>query len=312
MLSSSYLRPSDPPAKIRILTHDRFLYLCDWGFLMEELIEEFLGDMRTEGKTESSLDTYRYRLKDIAAYLDANDFLINADKKAILSRYLGTLSQKCQRISTIRGKLSTFRVFCLWAVRKGYMQEVIVDPDDYPKNTHAQRIRRLSDEELRIFKAYIDTLQPNARAAFYAMLGTGCRVAEAANLKIDDVALRGKAVYINIRNAKWHSDRCIPVIDEQAAKVIWKYRAELEVDTRPLFRLSKRTLQGYATEFAKQTGINFHCHLLRHTFAALLTEQGVPLTTVQFLLGHKSLGMTAHYAQSALVDVSDITPKINL
>ena len=229
-----------------------------------------------------------------------------------MSGYIATLSQKWQKISTIRGKLSAFRIFCLWAVRKGYMQEVIVDPDDYPKNTHAQRIRRLSNEELRIFKAYIDTLQPNARAAFYAMLGTGCRVAEAANLKIDDVALRGKAVYINIRNAKWHSDRCIPVIDEQAAKVIWKYRAELEVDTRPLFRLSKRTLQGYATEFAKQTGINFHCHLLRHTFAALLTEQGVPLTTVQFLLGHKSLGMTAHYAQSALVDVSDITPKINL
>jgi site-specific recombinase XerD len=279
---------------------------------MEKLIEEFLDDMRSEGKMESSLDTYRYRLKDIATYLDANDFLINADKKAILSRYLGTLSQKCQRISTIRGKLSTFRVFCLWAVRKGYMQEVIVDPDDYPKNTHAQRIRRLSDEELRIFKAYIDTLQPNARAAFYAMLGTGCRVAEAANLRIDDVALRGKAVYINIRNAKWHSDRCIPIIDEQAAKVIWKYRAELEVDNQPLFRLSKRTIQGYATDFAKQTGINFHCHLLRHTFAALLTEQGVPLTTVQFLLGHKSLGMTAHYAQSALVDVSDITPEINL
>ena len=27
-------------------------------------------------------------------------------------------------------------------------------------------------------------------------------------------------------------------------------------------------------------------------------------------IGHKSLGMTAHYAQSALVDLSDITPEI--
>ena len=33
----------------------------------------------------------------------------------------------------------------------------------------------------------------------------------------------------------------------------------------------------------------------------------VPLTTIQYLLGHKSLGMTAHYAQSALVDLSDLT-----
>ena len=72
------------------------------------------------------------------------------------------------------------------------------------------------------------------------------------------------------------------------------------------------TLQGYATAFAKETGIEFYCHLLRHTFAALLTEKGVPLTTVQYLLGHKSLGMTAHYAQSALVDLSDLTPKIDL
>ena len=130
---------------------------------MEKLIEEFLDDMRAEGKTESSLDTYRYRLKDIAAYLDDNNLLIQNTNKVDVSGYIATLSQKWQKISTIRGKLSAFRIFCLWAVRKGYMQEVIVDPDDYPKNTHAQRIRRLSNEELRIFKAYIDTLQPNAR-----------------------------------------------------------------------------------------------------------------------------------------------------
>ena len=44
---------------------------------MEKLIEEFLDDMRAEGKTESSLDTYRYRLKDIATYLTNNLSLIH-------------------------------------------------------------------------------------------------------------------------------------------------------------------------------------------------------------------------------------------
>ncbi|WP_232458514.1 hypothetical protein [Lactobacillus johnsonii] len=82
---------------------------------------------------------------------------------------------------------------------------------------------------------------------------------------------------------------------------------ELEIDNRPLFRLSKRTLQGYATQFAKDTGINFHCHLLRHTFAALLKKNPnndtVSLGTQEF--------RTAHYAQSALVDLSDITPEYN-
>ena len=274
-----------------------------------EKIEEFLEDMRAEGRAEGTLREYERRLKKVKKMgID----LENDTKTQILSRFLGTKLEKCSRVSTIRGILSTIHVYLTWSYSKGYISEVPITPADYPKNVKVKRIRRLNDEELRIFKAFIDTLQPNARAAFWLMLGSGCRVAEAANLRPDDIILRGKTVYIDIKNAKWGSDRCIPIIDKTAAEIVWRYRAELEVDSRPAFRLSKRTLQGYATDFAQKTGITFRCHLLRHTFAALLSEKGTPLTTIQFLLGHKSLGMTAHYAQSALVDVSDITPKINL
>nr|WP_283594419.1 tyrosine-type recombinase/integrase [Lactobacillus gallinarum] len=277
---------------------------------MQKLINEFIEDQRLEGKAGGTLREYKQRLEEIETYLNNKNLTIQNTKKADLSDYTKTLFKKCQKITTIRGKLSTFRIFCLWAFKKGYIAEVIISPDDYPKNVSVNRVKRLTNEELRIFKAYIENLQENARAAFWLLYGSGCRVAEAAHLRPENVTLRGKSVFIDIKDAKWGSDRCIPIINEEAAKIVWKYRSELEIDNRPLFRLSKRTLQGYATQFAKDTGINFHCHLLRHTFAALLTEKGVPLTTIQYLLGHKSLGMTAHYAQSALVDLSDITPEI--
>ena len=277
---------------------------------MKKIINEFIEEMRLEGKAGGTLREYKQRLEEIETYLNNKNLTIQNTKKADLSDYTKTLFKKCQKITTIRGKLSTFRIFCLWAFKKGYIAEVIISPDDYPKNVSVNRVKRLTNEELRIFKAYIENLQENARAAFWLLYGSGCRVAEAAHLRPENVTLRGKSVFIDIKDAKWGSDRCIPIINEEAAKIVWKYRSELEIDNRPLFRLSKRTLQGYATQFAKDTGINFHCHLLRHTFAALLTEKGVPLTTIQYLLGHKSLGMTAHYAQSALVDVSDITPEI--
>lgn len=277
--------------------------------MQNQKIEEFLEDMRMEGKAEGTLREYKRRLERVQKLgID----LGNETKSEFLSHFLDTNLAKLSKISTIRGLLSTLHVYFLWAYSKGYISEVPITPADYPKNVKVKRIRRLNDEELRIFKAFIDTLQPNARAAFWLMLGSGCRVAEAANLRPDDIILRGKTVYIDIKNAKWGSDRCIPIIDKTAAEIVWRYRAELEVDSRPAFRLSKRTLQGYATDFAQKTGITFRCHLLRHTFAALLSEKGTPLTTIQFLLGHKSLGMTAHYTQSALVDVSDITPEINL
>lgn len=277
---------------------------------MQKLINEFIEGQRLEGKAGGTLREYKQRLEEIETYLNNKNLTIQNTKKADLSDYTKTLFKKRQKITTIRGKLSTFRIFCLWAFKKGYIAEVIISPDDYPKNVSVNRVKRLTNEELRIFKAYIENLQENARAAFWLLYGSGCRVAEAAHLRPEDVTLRGKSVFIDIKDAKWGSDRCIPIINEEAAKIVWKYRSELEIDNRPLFRLSKRTLQGYATQFAKDTGINFHCHLLRHTFAALLTEKGVPLTTIQYLLGHKSLGMTAHYAQSALVDLSDITPEI--
>lgn len=277
---------------------------------MKKIINEFIEEMRLEGKAGGTLREYKQRLEEIETYLNNKNLTIQNTKKADLSDYTKTLFKKRQKITTIRGKLSTFRIFCLWAFKKGYIAEVIISPDDYPKNVSVNRVKRLTNEELRIFKAYIENMQENARAAFWLLYGSGCRVAEAAHLRPENVTLRGKSVFIDIKDAKWGSDRCIPIINEEAAKIVWKYRSELEIDNRPLFRLSKRTLQGYATQFAKDTGINFHCHLLRHTFAALLTEKGVPLTTIQYLLGHKSLGMTAHYAQSALVDLSDITPEI--
>ncbi|CDI41471.1 Tyrosine recombinase xerC [Lactobacillus helveticus CIRM-BIA 953] len=277
---------------------------------MQKLINEFIEDQRLEGKAGGTLREYKQRLEEIEIYLNNKSLTIQNAKKVDLSDYTKTLFKKRQKITTIRGKLSTFRIFCLWAFKKGYIAEVIISPDDYPKNVSVNRVKRLTNEELHVFKTYIDNLQENARAAFWLLYGSGCRVAEAAHLRPEDVTLRGKSVFIDIKDAKWGSDRCIPIINEEAAKIVWKYRSELEIDNRPLFRLSKRTLQGYATQFAKDTGINFHCHLLRHTFAALLTEKGVPLTTIQYLLGHKSLGMTAHYAQSALVDLSDITPEI--
>ena len=272
-----------------------------------KIIEEFLNDMKMERKAEGTIIEYRQRLETFCKFLEKENLDLAIIKSADLSTFVQTLFKNCLKVSTIRSKLSTIHVFIVWSVKKGYMTDVVLTPKDYPKNTTAERIKRLNDEDLAIFKEYIDTLQPNARAAFWLMLGSGCRVGEAAHLRAEDVTIRGKSIYIDIHDAKWGSDRCIPIVDTKAASIVWKYRTEVEIDSRPLFRLSKRTFQGYATDFAKKTGISFHCHLLRHTFAALLTEKGVPLTTVQYLLGHKSLGMTAHYAQSALVNLSDLS-----
>ena len=62
--------------------------------------------------------------------------------------------------------------------------------------------------------------------------------------------------------------------------------------------------------FAFETGISFSCHVLRHTYATLLLEKGVPIEKIQYLLGHRSVNITRHYTQSAFLNVNDLEPTI--
>ncbi|MDF7639984.1 site-specific integrase [Lactobacillus sp. ESL0791] len=276
----------------------------------EEIVKKFIADKLLEGRAPGTIKEYEIRLAELGTFLATEKITLQDITGADVLDFIRYLQKKGQKTQTVKNKLATFVVFNKWLVKQGILPAVIVTQDYFPKSTETRRIRRLNDEELAIFKDYVNSLQENARAAFWLMLGTGCRVGEAAHLRPVDVSLRGKSVYVDIHDAKWGSDRCIPIVDQTAARIVWEYRKTLTIDNRPLFRLSKRTLQGYATKFAQKTGITFRCHLLRHTFAALLTEQGVPMTTTQFLLGHKSLAMTAHYAQSAITDLSSIRAEI--
>ncbi|KAA5549972.1 site-specific integrase, partial [Acinetobacter baumannii] len=80
--------------------------------------------------------------------------------------------------------------------------------------------------------------------------------------------------------------------------------------SEPAFRCSSRTLQRHATNFAQKTGIEFSCHVLRHTFATRLLERGISIEHIQKLLGHRTASMTRHYTQNAYTNFDDIAPKI--
>ena len=47
-------------------------------------------------------------------------------------------------------------------------------------------------------------------------------------------------------------------------------------------------------------------YIKKPTFAARLLEEGVPLEAIKVFLGHKSINMTAYYAQSARVDLTQV------
>ena len=97
------------------------------------------------------------------------------------------------------------------------------------------RQNRLTDNQIDDFFHFVDTLQINVRAAFYLLYATGARVSEVANLT-KDFLMRDTKLFVNIQDAKYDSDRLIPVLNLDAIEVLQAYLKTLDVSSKPAFR----------------------------------------------------------------------------
>jgi site-specific recombinase XerD len=267
---------------------------------------EFLAG---SGRSQNTIAEYQRRLKGWQLFLRQRGKALPDANQRDVKDFRDELLGEGQSPRTVNVKLSTIKSYYDWAVL-----EEKVEGNPVPNGLHLRfqvtRIHRLSDEDLVRVLHWFDGMQSNLRAAWYCLYASGARVGEVTVLRRGDVSLVNGAVYLDIKNAKWGSDRKVPLVDQRAAKIVYDYWREAPINGEPLFRVSKRTLQAYATAFSEETGISFWCHLLRHTFAARLLENGVPLTEIQLMLGHKSLSMTEYYTESARIDVSRHAPSV--
>lgn len=271
--------------------------------------KNFLSHLLTEGKTKSNIAEYDRRLHKFDQFLNDNDLSIQEVNTKIIMTFREQLLKDKLSHRRINAILSTVHCYFNYLILYG---EVSINPVLITLSLPVKSVRkeRLSDEDLQILRSYIDTCRPNVRCAFLLMLSTGARVGEVAQLKKSDFFIKNQLVYINITEAKWGSDRTIPIIDKEVSDIIQQYLTEIDVSSQPVFRVSKRTLQRHMTNFSNDTGITCHCHLLRHTFAAKLIEQGVSIEVIKNFLGHKNINMTAHYTQSARTDLSQVQATI--
>ena len=89
------------------------------------------------------------------------------------------------------------------------------------------------------------------------------------------------------------------LFDGRASQMLEQYGGDPRKMTRSLGENSKvnRTLKDLLQMAGVLTTFRVTFHTSRHTFASLLLEDGVPLTTVQKLLGHKRSATTEIYAE---------------
>ena len=137
------------------------------------------------------------------------------------------------------------------------------------------------------------------------LFSTGMRVSEVSGVTISHVDMERQIISVN---GKGNRQREIPIVcdafqEALAGQIEWRQLNGGKSDS-PLFvsrrntRLSDQSIRAILRRHAKNIGSKrVTPHMLRHTVATLLLEDGVDLRHIQRLLGHSSITTTTIYVQ---------------
>ena len=207
--------------------------------------------------------------------------------------------------ATIRRRLIALRMFfdyLAYICEKQIPNPVVAQRHYVDKGYRLPRDIRQEDLE-KLFVAIGD--HQRDRTIFTLMLHTGLRVGEVVNLRLADVLLHEDRKPHLRANGKGQRERVV-YLSAAVTQLLNKYLQGRPPKSGKRVFLNRRgkpiTITGIQLQLAKycrQANIWVTCHQLRHTFACRMIAAGVPVTSVQKMLGHGSLRTTQLYVQIA-------------
>lgn len=172
----------------------------------------------------------------------------------------------------------------------------------------------ISKEEVKSIIEHTNNIKH--RCIVELLYSAGLRRSELLNLKIEDID--SKRMLIRVHGAKGNKDR-VTLLSETLLEHLrqyfkeWKPRAYL-FESPTGERYSGKSIENILKRAAKKARINHHItpHMLRHSFATHLLENGTDLRKIQILLGHNSLQTTEIYTHVALNSFKQIKNLLDL
>jgi integrase/recombinase XerD len=285
----------------------------------KKAIDDFLMHCRYEKNL--SLQTLRFYAIDLQQFLifllRQEPYPIEIDKinKIHFKDYLKELSK--WKPKTIKRKIATIKalfnyleyedVIVVNPLRKIKIKikEPFILPKALTKTETAQLLQSAHHSMFNAKQGHFDRLEKIRNTAIVELLfATGARVSEVANLKVSDIDLVSGEVYIK---GKGNKERIVFVCASDTLATLQEYcdafqeKIARNGDDLWINRLNKKlsdqSIRIIVRNLTKSAQLNKKVtpHVLRHTFATLLLENGVDIKYIQSLLGHSSIMTTQIY-----------------
>lgn len=284
-------------------------------------IEAFLRYLNLEcGLAKNTLISYRYDLNQMVEYLQLNTFK-GISREQIDDWLLSFLSEK----ATSRArKITCAHRFFEYLIEKGVISknplEHVVQPKIHRALPHTLS---LSDIE----KLQGSTLLSNPqgvrdRAMISLMYGCGLRISEVCNLTFQNIFIEENFLKIYGKGSK---ERLVPlgsVAKEHLQFYLTHGRPTLVKKNSGNFiflsqrggPISRKTFWLNLKKYAQNIGIDLNVkpHLLRHSFATHLLQNGADLRSIQAMLGHSDISTTQIYTHLDVAQLQETYEKYHL
>ena len=276
--------------------------------------ETYLRDVKRS--SANTIAAYRRDLVKFERYMAeqgrTSDDMVTATS---LTSYVLFLEKQGMSTATISRSVASIRAFFVFLLRKGRITQ---DPSEQLKPPHVEKkipqVLTVAEVELLLEQpAGNSPKELRDKAMLELLYATGIRVSELISLKVQDINLHMS--YICCHDGE--KERVIPF--ERAAKeAVVRYleqgRDSLNRDRDYLFvnyQGGAMTRQGFwkiIKHYADMAGIekDITPHMIRHSFASHLVDNGADLKAVQEMLGHSDISTTQIYMKRNAVRLKEI------
>lgn len=265
---------------------------------------------------------YHKDLQQFQHYLAEHytDILISEITHQQIRSWLSQLLVEGVKATSVNRKISSLKSFFKHLKRIGKVQgnpmgkvQAPKKPKQLPVFIEKTKIAALTDTIMP--QEGDDYLSTRNRLVVELLYGTGMRLSELINLKDDDVDFYSSTLKVL---GKRNKERIIP-INKPLLELIKNYcDAKLENDEKNLYLLSNKGKKMYPKLVYNIVKGNLSLvstlkkrspHVLRHSFATHLLENGADLNAIKELLGHASLAATQVYTHNTIERLKDVHKK---
>jgi site-specific recombinase XerD len=256
----------------------------------EKMLNKTSEMLILEGLSRKTKNNYLYNISRFLKWINENSLFI---AQTPIKRYFLELS-KSYDVNTIRQIRASLVYF--FKVNK-----INLNIDEIPNPKRKKQLPKvLCKKEIQLILNNIKNLKH--KLIIILLYSSGLRVSEVVNLYRLDISQNS----ILIRQGKGKKDR-YTIISIKAKKLLMKYLCETNFKTNYLFegrngKYTTKSVQQILKKASKNLKKNITPHMLRHSFATHLLENGTDIRYIQKLLGHSKLETTSIYTHVANKD----------